>query len=153
MDWPPLVANLLKGLLKVSLVYMSHHYFGGGILNRTYSTYKNLYILLFLLSIFGPIYCSPPVILYTLYTYCTTPVCRWVTSHQSSHTLLYDKYMYVAHSPGCFCLHASHIILFFLVKHDRFTGGFLECLDHIICFSFHADSVVNFVFVKVLGVR
>ena len=32
------------------------------IVNTTYGTLKNLYIYLFLLTIFGPIYCCPPVI-------------------------------------------------------------------------------------------
>ena len=32
----------------------------GTILNRTYSTHKNLYISLFLLTIYGPIYYGPP---------------------------------------------------------------------------------------------
>ena len=31
----------------------------GGIVNRTYSTHKNLYIFLFLPTIFGPIYNGP----------------------------------------------------------------------------------------------
>ena len=35
-------------------------YYGGTIVNRTYGTYKNLYISLFLLTIFGPIYYRPP---------------------------------------------------------------------------------------------
>ena len=32
----------------------------GTILNRTYCTHKNLYISIFLLTIFGPIYYGPP---------------------------------------------------------------------------------------------
>ena len=32
----------------------------GGVLNRTYVTYKNLYISLFLITIFGPTYYGPP---------------------------------------------------------------------------------------------
>ena len=32
----------------------------GEVLNRTYGTHKNLYVSLFLLAIFGPIYCGPP---------------------------------------------------------------------------------------------
>ena len=32
----------------------------GAIVNRTYGTHKNLYIYLFLLNIFGPIYYAPP---------------------------------------------------------------------------------------------
>ena len=32
----------------------------GTIINRTYGTYTNLYISLFLLNIFGPIYYGPP---------------------------------------------------------------------------------------------
>ena len=32
------------------------------IVNRTYRTHNNLYISLFLLTTFGPIYCGPPVI-------------------------------------------------------------------------------------------
>ena len=34
----------------------------GGIVNRTYGRHKNLYIFLFLLKIFGPIYYVPPSI-------------------------------------------------------------------------------------------
>ena len=33
---------------------------GGAIVNRTYDTHKNLYIYLFLLTMFGPIYYGPP---------------------------------------------------------------------------------------------
>ena len=32
----------------------------GAIVNRTYGIHKNLYICLFLPTIFGPIYCGPP---------------------------------------------------------------------------------------------
>ena len=32
----------------------------GTIVNRAYGTHKNLYISLFLLAIFGPIYYDPP---------------------------------------------------------------------------------------------
>ena len=32
----------------------------GGILNRTYGTHKTLYIYLYLLTLFGPIYYGPP---------------------------------------------------------------------------------------------
>lgn len=39
------------------------YYYGGGIVNRTRGAHKNLYIYVFLLRIFGPIYyvpvCSP----------------------------------------------------------------------------------------------
>ena len=36
------------------------HILRGTILNRTYGPYTNLYISLFLLTIFGPIYYGPP---------------------------------------------------------------------------------------------
>ena len=39
---------------------MTLNYYGGTILNRTCGTDKNLYISLFLLTRFGPIYYGPP---------------------------------------------------------------------------------------------
>ena len=44
--------------------YMKREYplLRGTILNRTYGTYKHLYISLFLLTRFGPIYSRAPVI-------------------------------------------------------------------------------------------
>ena len=36
-----------------------HHYLRGTLVNRTYGGHKNLYNLLFLPTIFGPIYYSP----------------------------------------------------------------------------------------------
>ena len=41
-------------------VYRSGILLRGAILKRTYGTYKNLYISLFFLTIFGPIYYGPP---------------------------------------------------------------------------------------------
>ena len=42
----------------IRMVY--RHFYGGGILNRTYGAPKNLYIELFLPTIIGPIYYGPP---------------------------------------------------------------------------------------------
>ena len=40
----------------------NYHCYGGTIVDRTYGIHKNLYIYLFLLRIFGPIYYGPPSI-------------------------------------------------------------------------------------------
>ena len=42
--------------------YVCMRHLRGAILNRTYGTHKNLYISLFCLTIFGPIYYGPLVI-------------------------------------------------------------------------------------------
>ena len=49
-------------LLIDDLLYLYTRYdlLRGTIVNRTYGRYKNLYIYLFLLTIYGPIYCGPP---------------------------------------------------------------------------------------------
>ena len=46
--------------LYVQLTRFGWGVFRGIILNRTYGTYKNLYISLFLITTFGPTYYGPP---------------------------------------------------------------------------------------------
>ena len=54
-----------RGPLGLVLMFLPGFGYGyvvlrGTIVNRTYGTHKNLYIYLFLLTIFGPIYYGPP---------------------------------------------------------------------------------------------
>lgn len=52
--------SMLKVVVKKDCVTIRIYYGGPMIVNRTYGTHKNLYIYLFLLTIFGPIYYGPP---------------------------------------------------------------------------------------------
>ena len=56
--------NVAGSIISVLLLYVRPQYSSSGSINRTYGTHKTLYIYiyLFLLTIFGPVYYIPPVI-------------------------------------------------------------------------------------------
>ena len=49
------VATIVSGNVSTAVLCIR-----GTMLNKTYGTHKNLYVSLFLLTIFGPIYYGPP---------------------------------------------------------------------------------------------